>query len=152
MAATADRDLAINYLRYWYKASNVSRFVSANYITYQDFLGKIDTGGFLSSIGSSMHSIRQDKVQAAFEKLAADQPDAVPSQSDFFNYLAAQVGNFTVSDAASAAGAAIQTEAKAGIALGGALVGGYALWIALGAALLILPMMVRAKGAAKELL
>lgn len=147
-----DRDLAINYLRFWYNASDVSKFVSANYLSFPAFIARVDTGTFLTELGSAMASIRQDKVKAAFEKLAADNPAGIPPKGDFFNYLAASVGNFTTGDAAKAAGGALLDVGEAGLAAGGLLVGGYSLYLILGGLLIILPMLQRAKAGSKGLL
>lgn len=109
-----DETLAINYLRYWYNASNVSALVSLSYISYSNFIAKerAEHPTFLTQLSASLKSIRQDKVKRAFEALAAQNPDVIPDVTDFFQSLSDELTAINPANVADWVGGGVADTAK----------------------------------------
>lgn len=142
--AFTNRDIAVNNLRYWYNASNLSFVVTPGYITYPAFIAKIDTGIFMDSLGSAMKSIRQDKIKAAYEALAASDPFSIPPKEEFFNSLAISQATVDFRTVAQATTDVVKEDVETAGKIAAVGLGGYALYLALAGLVILLPSIKKA--------
>lgn len=135
----SNETFAINYLRFWYNASNVSAFPSSAYISYPAFIASLRDGStFLNEFGAAVKDIRQDKVKTALEELAKKNPNVVPTKYDFFQASVNAASNITVSDIAGAAADGVKQAGKIALFAGGT----YALVMGVAALAIFAPMVM----------
>lgn len=133
----SDETFAINYLRFWYADSNVSAMPSASYISYPAFIATLRDGStFLSEFGKAVKNIRQDKVKAALEALAAKNPDVIPSKADFFQASVNAASDVTIGDLAGAAADGVKQAGKIALFAGSS----YVLIMGIAAVLVMAPL------------
>jgi hypothetical protein len=102
--ALTDSSLTITALRYWYKASPMSKPGPA-YRSFQDVIDhfKAIPGNVYLQIGKTVRAIKISKVQTALERLANRFPDdhtkeGFPYPAAIFNALAESAGTLDFQD------------------------------------------------------
>lgn len=135
----SDETFAINYLRFWYNASNVSAFPSSAYISYPAFIASLRDGTtFLKEFGKAVKDIRQDKVKSALVELAKKNPNVIPTKYDFFQASINAASNVTVGDIAGAAADGVKQAGKIALFAGGT----YALVMGIAAVAVFAPLIM----------
>jgi hypothetical protein len=143
----SDETWAINYLRFWYNASNVSKFPSSAYISYPAFIAKMRDGTtFLVEFGKAVKNIRQDKIKDALEKLAAKNPNVIPTKYEFFQASVDSAAVVTFGEIAGAAADGVKDTAKIALFAGGS----YVLIMGIAAVVVLAPALMEEFKAARH--